>query len=91
MDYSSVARLLCPWDSPGKNIGVGCHFLLQRIFPIKGWNRSLLCLLHWQADSLPLYHLGSPHYVPGTMLNIRGDILIADTIVFNNRYRVDHN
>ena len=22
-------RLLCPWDSPGKNIGVGCHFLLQ--------------------------------------------------------------
>ena len=23
-----TARLLCPWDSPGKNIGVGCHFLL---------------------------------------------------------------
>ena len=23
------ARLLCPWDSPGKNTGVGCHFLLQ--------------------------------------------------------------
>ena len=22
-------RLPCPWDSPGKNIGVGCHFLLQ--------------------------------------------------------------
>ena len=27
------ARLLCPWDSPGKNTGVGCHFLFQRIFP----------------------------------------------------------
>ena len=27
------ARLLCPWDSPGKNTGVGCHFLLQGIFP----------------------------------------------------------
>ena len=26
-------RLLCPWDSPGKNTGVGCHFLLQGIFP----------------------------------------------------------
>ena len=26
------ARLLCPWDSPGKNAGVGCHALLQRIF-----------------------------------------------------------
>ena len=25
-------RLLCPWDSPGKNPGVGCHFLLQGIF-----------------------------------------------------------
>ena len=26
------ARLPCPWDSPGRNIGVGCHFLLQEIF-----------------------------------------------------------
>ena len=45
------ARFLCPWDSSGKNTGVGCHFLLQGIFPIL---ESLLCLLHWQADSLPL-------------------------------------
>ena len=27
------ARLLCPWDCPGKNTGVGGHSLLQRIFP----------------------------------------------------------
>ena len=27
------ARLFCPWDSPGKNTGVGCHALLQGIFP----------------------------------------------------------
>ena len=27
------ARLLCPWNSPGKNIAVDCHFLLQEIFP----------------------------------------------------------
>ena len=26
---SSPGRLLCPWDFPGKNTGVGCHFLLQ--------------------------------------------------------------
>ena len=26
------ARLLCPWDSPGRNTGEGCHFLLQGIF-----------------------------------------------------------
>ena len=30
--------LLRPWDSPGKNTGVGCHFLLQGIFPTQGLN-----------------------------------------------------
>ena len=47
----------CPWDSPGKDTGVGCHALLQGIFPTQGSN---LHLLHWQAGSLPLNHLGSP-------------------------------
>ena len=54
------ARLLCPWNFPGKNTGVGCHFLLQGIFPTQGSNPNLLCLLHWQVDSFPLSHLGSP-------------------------------
>ena len=53
------ARLLRPWDFPGKNTGVGCHFLLQGIFLTQGSNTYLLHLLHWQADSLPLSHLGS--------------------------------
>ena len=44
------ARLLCPWDSPGKNTGVGCHSLLQGFFPTQGSNPHLL---HWQAGSLP--------------------------------------
>ena len=35
------ARFLCPWDSPGKNTGVGCHFLLQGIFPTQGSNLGL--------------------------------------------------
>ena len=39
-------RILCPWDFPGKNSGVDCHFLLQGIFPTKGLNLYLLCLLH---------------------------------------------
>ena len=47
-------RLLSPWDSPGKNTGVGCHFLLQGIFPTQGLNPSLLHLLLWQTGSLPL-------------------------------------
>ena len=38
--------LLCPWDSPGKNTGVGCHALLQGIFPTQGSNLRLLWLLH---------------------------------------------
>ena len=50
------ARLLCPLDSPGKNTGVGCHFLLQGIFLIQTWNLGLLSALHWPAESLPLHH-----------------------------------
>ena len=46
-------------NSPGKITGVGCHFLLQGIFPSQGMNLCLLHLLHWQADSLPLCHLGN--------------------------------
>ena len=36
------ARLLCPWNSPGKNTGVGCHSLLQGISPTQGSNLGLL-------------------------------------------------
>ena len=35
-------RLLCPWDSLGKNIGVGCHSLLQGVFLTQGLNPGLL-------------------------------------------------
>ena len=35
-------RLLCPWDSPDKNTGVGNHGLLQGIFPTQGSNLGLL-------------------------------------------------
>ena len=49
--------LLCPWESPGKHSGVGCHFLLQGIFPTQGSN---LRILHWQVDSLPLAPLRTP-------------------------------
>ena len=41
--------LLYPWAFIGKNTGVGCHFLLQGIFPTQGLNPHLLHLLHWQA------------------------------------------
>ena len=54
-------RLLCPWDFPGKNTGVGCHFLLQKIFLTQGSNSCLLCLLHCRQLSLPLSHGASPN------------------------------
>ena len=56
----SLARLLCSWDFLGKNIGVGCHALLQEIFLTLGSILHLVCLLHWQAESSLLSHLGSP-------------------------------
>ena len=43
--WTGPARLLCPWDSPGKNTGVGCRALLQGIFPTQGSNSCLLQLL----------------------------------------------
>ena len=58
MNYSPPG--LCPWDSPGKNTGVGCHSLLQGIFQTQGSNQHLLGLLHWQAGSLPLVPPGKP-------------------------------
>ena len=48
------ARLLCPWDSPRKNTGVGFHDLPPEDLPTHGPNLCLLCLLHWQMCSLPL-------------------------------------
>ena len=48
-------------------MGLGCHFLLQGIFLTQGSN---LCLLHWQAHSLPLSHLGSPRAVAGWFITM---------------------
>ena len=45
------AKLLCLWDSPGKKTGVGCHALLQGIFPTQESNLGLLC---WQVGPLSL-------------------------------------
>ena len=52
--WTVACQLPCPWDSPDRNTVVGCHALLQRIFPTQGLKQHLLSLLHWQAGSLPL-------------------------------------
>jgi len=67
------ARLFSLWDSPGKNTGVGCHALLQGIFPTQGSNpclpycrRILYCLSYQGSPWLSLlYHKNlssQPHY-----------------------------
>ena len=54
MDYMQLARLLCPWDSPGKNTGVSFHALL---LPDPGIESRFPAL---RADSLPLVPPGTP-------------------------------
>ena len=49
--------LLCPWSFPGKDTGVGCHSLLQGIFPTQGSNPGLL---HRSQILYHLSHQGSP-------------------------------
>ena len=48
-------------ESSRQEYWVGCHFLLQGILQTQGSNLHLLNLLHWQAGSLILHHLGSPY------------------------------
>ena len=62
---------LCPWDFPGKGTGVGCHFLLQRIFQTQGIEPGSLVL---QADALPSESPGKPvencRYQPDGILHM---------------------
>ena len=61
--FSRIRLFATPWtvarqaplsmEFSGKNIKVGCHFLLQGIFQTLGLNSCLLGLLQWQAGSLP--------------------------------------
>ena len=56
----SPARLLCPWNSPTKNTGVGCHSLLQGLFPTRGLN---LGLLHCRQILYHLSYQGGPNTI----------------------------
>ena len=59
-DYSLPTRFHRLWNFSGKKTGVGCHFLLQRIFSTQGLNPRLLSLLHWQAGFLITVPFGNP-------------------------------
>ena len=70
------ARLLCPWDFPGKNTGVSGHSLFQGIFLTVGWNPGLLCLLHWQVGSLLLVPSGKSLILYYLVLNVFMEFII---------------
>ena len=58
--WTVAYRFLHPWDFPGKNTGVGCHFLLQEIFPTQGLN---LGLPHCRQMLYHLSHKGSQYVI----------------------------
>ena len=58
--WTVVPRLLCPWDSPGKDTGVGCHALIQGVFLTQESNRGLL---HCRRILYQLGYRGSPKSV----------------------------
>ena len=49
-----------PWNSPGKNTGMGSHYLLQGIFLTQGSNPDLM---HYRQILYPLSHQGSPVFI----------------------------
>ena len=76
----TVTRFLCPWDSPGKNAGVGCHALLRGSFLTQGWKLRLLWLLHrrqilcpWATGEAPIraYCMPDPESGSGGMKKVR--------------------
>ena len=73
------SRLLCPWDSPCKKTGVGCHIILQEIFPTQESNAHLM-LLHWQAGSLLLVPLGEALFLTYTIQNLRTFFKVFPTL-----------
>ena len=81
------ARLLCPWDSPGKNTGMGCHALLQGIFPTQGSNpgllhrrRSLCCLSHSNLR----VNLFSSHSLTVTLQSVTRTLTFFYVTIFLN-------
>ena len=77
-------RLPCPWDSPGKNTGLGSHFLLQGIFLTQGLNPHLL---RRQAGSLPVSHLGSP-IIPQQLFRVVSHSRLKSLIFKTHHLRV---
>ena len=76
VSYSATCRLLPtgllhPWDSSGKNTGVGCHFLHWGDLPDPGIELMSPTSPVLQMDSLLLSHGGSPAFLPQLKIKIK--------------------
>ena len=88
MSHSLQPHGLCsPWNSPGQNTGVGCHALLQGIFPTQGLNTGLLhCrrilyqLSHKGSPRIPEWVAPSPEEIPDTGMELGSPALQADSL-----------
>ena len=85
------ARLLCPWDSPGKNTRVGCHCLLQGIFPTQGSNPSPLCILHYRQVLYQWDTWEAPIPVRATFFDPRQKFLNNVTLSFSCLQLINDN
>ena len=67
------ARLLCPWNFPGKNIGAGCHLLLWDIFLT-----HVSCISHWPGSFFTTATWDTPLNGLPNLLDISKGYLIDD-------------
>ena len=94
--FSCVQLCATPWTTAHQALlsmgfsrqeyGVGCHALLQGIFPTQRWNPRLLYLLHQQVGSLPLAPLGKPYMktfnFPATFITIYCSLLCISQLIY---------
>ena len=65
MDCNPLGSPACPWNSSGQNIGVDCHFILQRNFPTQGLNPGLL---HFKCRRFfTIWTTRKTHELPGNL------------------------
>ena len=84
--WTVTPQLLCPWDSPGKDTGVGCPFLSQGSFPNPGMEASSPQLL---MRSLPLSHQGTvSRFRGGGGGTQRGGRINLDSTLFRHESEV---
>ena len=75
-------RLLCPWNCPGNNTGVGCHFLPEGIFLTQGSN-SQLCVSCTTGRCFATAPPGTPQ-VTGPALRTSSPLLLPGLIAFSH-------